>query len=147
MDPASQQGGRRLPASFMLAAGSKRPRSDQPRAVLAEDSGGGNVQSTVTPNTAPSEARSAAPASAADASDQTSRQPEGGKQMDEAAPKPGGPRKLPGSFAPQGTRAPSGNVAATSSARPAAPVNQEDTQVCNDRVHTTLANLIHCKSC
>ena len=131
MDPA-QQGGRRVPASFLLSAGSKRPDTlnDRP----ANGGSGGAVKAHGASALAfpqGSNALALPPGEAAKQQQGTEELPgQGDGASGSTAPvaKPPGPRKLPGSFAAQAARAPAaaGNSTAP---RPPALNNPEDTQV------------------
>lgn len=135
MDPAEQQGGRRVPASFLLTAGSKRQRPDTTTKVLPSK-GGSNGSLKAAAASAPAQSVGLAASGLVKAAD--SKPDQGTQQLEgqgdaasrSTAPdaKPPGPRKLPGSFAAQAPRAP-GASNASAAARPPALFNPEDTQV------------------
>ncbi|KAK9822145.1 hypothetical protein WJX74_010771 [Apatococcus lobatus] len=131
MDPA-QQGGRRVPASFLLSAGTKRHRPETASTDQATKGGSDGTLQPIRTSAAASPRGLAAPVLAkAEVVKSTAEGPEGqgNAPSDSTAPdgKPPGRRKLPGSFAPQPSRTPAatGNSTAT---RPPALVSPEDTQ-------------------
>ncbi len=143
MDPGSQQGGRRLPASFLLTAGSKRQKPEPGAAGSAK--GGLPDQSGIAASLhAGATTVDAPPAQATEVDLGPARlepQPNG---FNASAPaKPAGTRKLPGSFTSQASRAPvvAGPAA---QARPPVPVNQEDTQACGTSYRSPVCQIQTC---
>lgn len=147
MDPADQQGGRRVPASFLLTAGSKRQRPDTTnKAQTAKGGSDGALKAAVA---APAPPVSLAASGLAQAAD---RKPEQGPgqlegQGDAASgstgpgARPPGPRKLPGSFAPQAPRAVGASGASAASRAPVV-FNPEDTQVSRGCQHIAQSFLV-----
>lgn len=133
MDLAEQQGGRRVPASFLLTAGSKRQRSDTTtKAQSAKGGSEGTLKAAAAAAPVPSVGVAASGlAKPEQGTAQLERQGDAASGSTAPDAKPPGPRKLPGSFAAQAPRA---LGASNASAASRAPVlfNPEDTQVIKD---------------